>query len=174
MKYLIAAIFIVAFAACNSSHRLQKINYVIVPDEKTKVLKGVINRSVIEQDTAFAWFKENMKWGQADISAIEAFKKHSKDFTLLVFGGTWCEDTQNLLPVLFRLADKSGYAAKNISLIAVDRKKQDLHDFVKQYHIVNVPVFIVLHKRKEIGRITEYGKYNAIDKELGEIVNTIK
>ena len=173
MKQVFTAIIIVALASCSSYHKTQKTDFAVVPDTRAKVLKGIINRSVLESDTSFKWFKENMKWGQANDSAVIAFKQHAKDFKLIIFGGTWCEDTQNLWPVLYRLVDKSGYPEKNITLLAVDRKKQTINNLSQQYHITNVPTFIVLHNGKEIGRVVEYGKYNAIDKELGEIVNNI-
>jgi len=175
MRNIFSVTFILVLLSCTSLHRTtSKIKYRIVPDEKTKVLKGVINRSIIESDTAFAWFKENMKWGQADSSAITSFQKNKDKFTLLVFGGTWCHDTQNLWPIFYRLIDKSGYPEKNITLIAVDRKKKTLYKLSKKYRITNVPTFIVLAKGKEVGRVVEYGKYSAIDKEIGEIVSTLK
>ncbi len=167
-------IFIITLGSCTTTHKTAKVNYEIVPDNKAKVLKGIINRSLIENDTSFAWFKENMKWGQADDSAIASFKEKAGKFKLVVFGGTWCPDTQNLLPVLYRLVDKSGYPEKDITLIAVDRKKETIHHLNKIYKIDRVPTFIVLKDGKEISRVVEYGKLNAIDKELGQIVNTIQ
>ncbi len=175
MKQLFPFLFIaILLTSCGASHKAASTSYIIVPDANTKVLKGVISRSLIENDTSFAWFKENMKWGQADPAAIDAFKKNAGKFKMVVFGGTWCHDTQNLLPVFYRLVDKSGYDEKNITLIAVDRSKQTLNDLHTTYHITNVPTFIVFQDGKEIGRIVEYGKYSMIDKELGEIVNSIK
>ena len=170
MNKIITCLCFVLCAACSGTHHT---SYTVIPDDRAKVLKGIINQSVLESDTSFKWFKENMKWGQADSSAIIAFRQHAHDFTMVVFGGTWCEDTQNLWPVFFRLVDVSNYPEKKITLIAVDRKKQTIRNLSQQYKITNVPTFIVLQNGKEIGRVTEYGKLNAIDKELGEIVNTI-
>ncbi len=170
MKQLTNAVLLMAVLSCTTARKTARIHYETVPDSKTKVLRGIINRAVLENDTAFAWFKENMRWGQADETAVTAFKENAGQFTMLVFGGTWCPDTQNLWPVFYRLVDKSGYPEKNITLIAVDRKKETLHHLDKIYHITNVPTFIVLKNGKETGRVVEYGKYNAIDKELGEIV----
>ena len=54
---------------------------------------------------------------------------------------------------------------------------------VHKTHIINLNYmvkflktknFIVMKDGKEIGRVVEYGKYGAIDKELGEIVKNIK
>ena len=144
--------------------------YTITVSPKEKILKGLLNRSVIESDTTFKWFKDNYKLGRADASAVEAFKKNGSSIHMIVFGGTWCEDTQNLLPQFYRLADASGYADSSITLVGVDRQKKTLDNLSDAFHITNVPTFIVMKDGKEIGRVVEYGKYGQIDKELGEIV----
>lgn len=174
MKRTFFLFFIFAFASCSSFHKLSKINYSVVPDDRAKILKGIINRSLIENDTSFAWFKENMKWGEVDAAAVAAFKQKGDQFKMIVFGGTWCEDTQNVLPKFYKLVDKSNFPEKNIVLIGVDRKKQTINDLSKKYNITNVPTIIVLRKGKEIGRVVEYGKSGSVEKELMEIVQTIK
>jgi thiol-disulfide isomerase/thioredoxin len=173
MKQLVSLLLLLTAIGCSSAHKVSKIEYSVVPDDRAKILKGVINRSLIETDSSFAWFKENMKWGEADADAVRAFKEKRNRFTMVVVGGTWCEDTQNLLPKFFRLVDKSGYAEKNILLIGVDRKKQTINDLHKIYHIESVPTFIVLKDGKEIGRVVEYGKSGNMEKELGAIVENI-
>ena len=172
-KISFAFIFIITIA-CSSSHLTNKSNYEVYSDSETKILKGIINRAILEKDTAFKWFTENMKWGQANANAVAAFSKQANKFSLIVFGGTWCHDTQNLLPIFYRLVDKSNYPQNKITLIMVDRKKQTINNLTEKYNITNVPTFIVMHDGKEAGRIIEYGKYGEIDKELGEIVNGIK
>ncbi len=174
MTKITAAFFVLAFfgSSCSSSRQQATAHpkYIVVADAKTKVLKGYINRSVLESDTAFKWFAANMKYGTADASAVEVFKNNSANFSMVIFGGTWCEDTQNLLPVFYRLVIKSGYPENKITLIAVDRAKTAPDDLHKTYHITNVPTFIVMRDGKEVGRVVEYGKEGQIDKELGEIV----
>lgn len=139
-----------------------------------KVLKGLLHRADIENDTSFAWFKQNMQLGRANAAAVEAFKNNGSKFKIVVFFGTWCEDSQNLVPVFYRLVDKSGYPEANITLIGVDRAKTTLNNLHTQYNLTNVPTFIVIKDRKEIGRVVEYGKYGEVDKELGEIAASIK
>lgn len=160
------------FAQTKSSDSLQPYTITVTP--KAKILKGLLSRSVIENDTTFKWFKDNYKLGRVDASAVEAFKKNGSSIHMIVFGGTWCEDTQNLLPQFYRLADASGYADSSITLVGVDRNKKTLDNLSDAFHITNVPTFIVMKEGKEIGRVVEYGKYGQIDKELGEIVNSQK
>src|SRR5438128_4583893 len=168
MKKIVVAVFALIFLASCASSRQAGVThpkYTVVADTETKVLKGYINRSVLESDTAFKWFAENMKYGTADAPAVEAFKKNAANFSMIVFGGTWCHDTQNLLPVFYKLVDKSGYPENKITLVAVDRAKTGPDNLHKTYNITNVPTFIVLKDDKEVGRVVEYGKEGSIDKE---------
>ncbi len=172
MKNIIRTIsFFIFFIACTATKKI-KTNYQVLDDKGNKMLKGTINRALLENDTAFAWFKESMQYGKPNDAAVTAFQQNKNKFTMLIFGGTWCEDTQNLLPKFYKLADKSGYPETRITLIAVDRQKTALNNLHTTYNIVNVPTFIVLKDGKEVGRVVEYGKGDMV-KELGEIVRKL-
>src|SRR4051812_28776385 len=114
MSYKVTIILFIflAFYKPGSCQTALLHNYETSIDSKTgsKVLKGLITRADIESDTTFKWFKENMKFGQANAEAVSAFQKNGSKFQMIVFAGTWCDDSQNLLPVFYRLVDKSGYA----------------------------------------------------------------
>lgn len=172
MKKIMAAAFVLCIFSSQSASAQGGLQpkYTIVPDSADKILKGYISRSTIESDTAFKWFAENMKYGIANAKAVESFKKNAASFSVIVFGGTWCHDTQNLLPVFYRLVDKSGFPENQITLIGVDRAKTAPEDLHKTYNITNVPTFIIMKDGKEAGRVVEYGTEGEIDKELGEIV----
>lgn len=164
---LIACTFI---TSCTSSKLSAGKDYITVPDDHAKIISGKINRSILETDTAFAWFNENMKWGEADATAIAAIQKNASKFSLVVVIGTWCHDSNNLLPKLYRLLDKSGYPDSKVLLIAVDRNKKAYKNLQEKYSITNTPTFIVMQNGKEVGRVTEYGKTGYMEKELGEII----
>jgi thiol-disulfide isomerase/thioredoxin len=157
-------------SSCVSSKLTAGKDYISIPDDRTKILSGKIDRTILESDTAFAWFKENMKWGEADAAAVEAIKKNSSKFSLVVVMGTWCHDSNNLIPKLYRLLDKSGYPESKVLLIAVDRNKKAYKNIQSKYTISNTPTFIVIQNGKEVARVTEYGKSGYMEKELGEII----
>jgi len=175
-KNITTTFSILSFLLVTNFTQAQIHNYEISkdPENGEKVLKGLLSRADIENDTAFKWFGNNMKLGQVNADAVAAFKKHANDIQLIVFGGTWCEDTQNLLPVFYKLIDKSGFPDSSITLIGVDRPKTTLYNLHKAFNATKAPTFIVMKDGKEIGRVEEYGKYGQIDKELGEIVSSIK
>lgn len=171
MKQLIYLLsFSLLWMSCKSVQKTTLLPYQQLADETDKVLIGELNRPLIENDSAFIWLKENMKWGFADAAAVKAFKEKANLFEIVVVCGTWCGDTKNLLPSFYRLIDKSGFPDQKIKLLGVDRSKTMPVDIVKKYNITEVPTFIIYSKGKEVGRVIEYGKDGILDKELGEIV----
>lgn len=169
--FTVTALFITVLTACTSSQKSMKVNYETLQYKNRKMLKGVINRSILEKDTAFAWFTENRKFGVPAVEAVKNFSLVKNKISIVVFGGTWCEDTQNLLPRFYQLVDASGFPEKKVTLIAVDRQKKTINHLDSIYKITNVPTFIVIHEGKEIGRVVEYGSKGDITKELGEMVS---
>lgn len=168
MKYVFIAVVISVITACSATKSTQP-KYTTTMNGEEKILTGYINSTVLNSDTSFKWFKEN-RISHPDAAAVEAFKNKQQLFEIIVFGGTWCHDTQNLLPVFYSLVEKSGYPESKITLVGVDRSKKTINNLHTKYDIKNVPTFIVMKDGKEVGRVVEYGKYGAIDKELGEIV----
>lgn len=177
MKKCIAIIFVITSVTCkaqtvtaakvDSATAYQTI-YNNAKHETT--LRGLIKRNLIESDTTFSWFKKNYALGKPDDSTVAAFRAHANAFKMIIFGGTWCEDTQNILPQFFRMADAAGYADSNIKLIGVDRSKVAIDNLTSAFHITNVPTFIVMKNGKEVGRVTEYGESGEPVKELGKII----
>lgn len=171
MKYiLLCGVTLCCLIACSGPRRSGNTAYVMVSDTETKVLKGVLSRSILESDTAFRWFKENMQYGSADAYAVEQFRKQANKFSVLIFCGTWCHDSQNLLPKFYRLLDKSGFPEQKVQLVGVDRKKTTLNNLHIKWKLSSVPTFIILAKGKEVGRVLEYGNTGNMERELAEIV----
>lgn len=133
------------------------------------MLTGFISRSQLEEDTAFGWMRTGYKAYIPSATTLEEARQQ-KDAHILVFGGTWCEDTQFILPRFFRLSDSCGISENQVSLIAVDRSKQAVGGLSSAFNITHVPTIIVMHGGVEIGRVVEYGKTGNWDKELSELL----
>ena len=165
---------IVSMFSCSSKSIPQQPKYTVVADTETVVMKGVLTRNILEKEKAFTWMTENRKYGSADAGAVKTFSQQKDLFTVLVFGGTWCHDTQNILPVFYRLIDKSGFPDNRITLVGVDRQKTAPHNWHTNWNITMVPTFIILQNGKEMGRVVEYGKTGNVEKELADIVTKLQ
>lgn len=150
-----------------------QIPYEVNPDPnhpEKKILKGIINKNLVKNDTAYKWYADNQKSYTNPDSAVVGTLQRNNTVKYIVFGGTWCSDTQFILPKFFMLQEKAGIADDRITFFGVDRSKQTLGNIASALNITNVPTIIVMKNGKEVGRVVEYGKTGKWDKELAEIV----
>lgn len=171
MKKIIAAVILTLGLATISFAQNQYEVLVERPNEKS--LKGIISQEVLLNDTTFKWYAENLKGYTPNASAVAGLKKHADSIQLLVFMGTWCEDSHNIIPKFYSLLETSGFSKDKVTLIGVDRAKKTLSHLTEALNIINVPTIMVMKNGKEIGRVVEYGKYGLFDMEMGEILKKL-
>lgn len=135
-----------------------------------KVVKGFLSKQELLTDTAFAWFPAGQKVFTPDAATVKQFASGKDAVNLIVFGGTWCEDTHMALPKFLATTDAAGFTPNHVTLIGVDRSKKTLYNLSEAFGITNVPTFIVMKDGKEIGRVVEFGKSGYPEKEVAEIV----
>lgn len=168
-KFLFTAILLAfTFAAFSQSQ------YEVSKDPKhpeVKVLRGIINKDIVRNDTSFKWYAESQKiYNPSDTSVVGPLQRN-KNVSYILFGGTWCEDTQFILPKFFKLQEKAGIPDNKITFFGVNREKQTLGNLASAMNITNVPTIIVMKNGKEVGRVVEYGTIGRWDKELADIVS---
>src|SRR5665811_1978911 len=123
-KFLVTGILVILSIATFS-----QTQYEVNPDPKhpeTKILKGIINKDLIKNDTAFKWYANNQKIYNNPDTAIVGALHRDNIVKYVVFVGTWCEDTQFILPKFFKLQEKAGIADDRITIFGVDRQKQTI------------------------------------------------
>lgn len=135
-----------------------------------KILKGIINKSIIQNDTAFNWYQPSETIYYPDSSVVSVFKHANDSIQFVIFGGTWCEDTQFILPKFFKLLEMANINDDRVTLFGVDRNKKTLGHIAEAFHIINVPTIIIMKNGEELGRVVEYGKTGKWDHELAMIV----
>ena len=106
-----------------------------------------------EQLMEYAWFKEKCHDYKADPAVkTELESLLLKDDTeIIIYGGTWCSDTQYLLPQLYAVFSQE--VRKKVRLIMLGRDKQGMD--ADKWKVTAVPVVIILRGGIELGRITE-------------------
>jgi thiol-disulfide isomerase/thioredoxin len=136
-----------------------------------KIVRGLVNKYQIQNDTAFKWYGPNQGGYKADTATLNAFERAKGKYQFVIFGGTWCEDTQFILPKFFKLQEQTGFPDEGITMFGVNRAKTSLGNIAQAFKITNVPTFIVMKDGKEIGRVVEYGKTGKWDKEIAALLN---
>jgi len=171
MKNSVTILLAVLFSL-NGSAQAQ---YEVGPDEKhpeQHMFRGIINKYVVQNDTAFTkWYTGSQGYYSPDTATLNAFERAKGKVQFVVFGGTWCEDTQFILPKFFKIQEKSGIPDDAVTFFGVNRNKKTLGNISEAFNVTLVPTIIVMKNGKEIGRVVEYGKTGKWDKELVDILN---
>ncbi len=161
---------VIVFAFLSSVAFGQNQYQVLVERPNEKTYKGIISQEVLLADTSFKWYAENLKGYNPNKAGIEGLRLHKDSVQLLVFMGTWCEDSHVIIPKFYSLLEAASFSKDKVTLIGVDRNKVTLSHLAEALNVKSVPTIIVLKNGKELGRVVEYGKYGLFDMEMGEIL----
>lgn len=137
-------------------------DHTTLKDEKNGqvVYKGIFSFRDMEEEPTFSWLPHGMDEYKADATATDYLQKTISGYKLLIFLGTWCEDSQNMIPKLFKILNDINIAWEDLEMVGMDRAKTTTtttgQQLAKQYNITLLPTIVVLnYKDEEIGRITE-------------------
>ena len=78
------------------------------------------------------------------------------DLEVKILFGTWCHDSEREVPRMLKLLAASGVKAENISLIALDIRKEEPEGRAKALGVKYTPTFIFFSDGNEQARIIEH------------------
>lgn len=170
--------FLATFLFCGmlSVNAFSQAQYEILKDEKhpeQHILRGIINKYLVQNDTVYNWYNSSAGFYKPDTATLSAFERTKSKVQFVIFGGTWCEDTQFIIPKFFKLQEMSGLADNTITFFGVNRAKKSLASIADAFNVINVPTIIVMKEGREAGRVVEYGTTGKWDKELADILNKL-
>ena len=111
MKHLFLVAIIIGLGILTKA----QTEYEVSSDGTNKILKGLVSRDLLENDTAFKWFHQNQAGYTPNAETVSVLKAKGPQVQFIVFGGTWCEDTQNLLPKFYSLLDAASIPSDQVS-----------------------------------------------------------
>lgn len=130
-------------------------------DEKTGhlVYKGLFTFHNMATEPTFAWLDSGINAYKPDTVTLPYLRSAIRNYQILLFIGTWCEDSQNLLPKFYKLLSSLDIKYENIVLIGMDRAKTTTTagaDLVNRYKVSLLPTILFTDSTgQEVGRITE-------------------
>ena len=133
----------------------------------------IITGEFTDSVTHSAWFNDwqNLQGETfiAEVSLKELRSKNLKDISVVVFLGTWCEDSQVHIPALL---DCFKGTEVPIKIIGVNREKECPFKpkECKNWDIEFVPTIKILKSNVEIGRIVE-SPSKSLEEDLIEIID---
>ncbi|WP_299886562.1 thioredoxin family protein [uncultured Lacinutrix sp.] len=116
---------------------------------------GQINLLDLKDEKHTEWFNKNYNTYRLKHNYLEELKKIPKDYTVSIYLGSWCNDSQRQVPRFLKILDSINYNINNLKLFGLDKKKTSPNK-VELGKIINyVPTIIIYKKGKEINRIVE-------------------
>jgi thiol-disulfide isomerase/thioredoxin len=134
-----------------------------------EVLTGIVEVDLIEKGDGYAWFKTGYDNYSPNNPAVVALDTMPPNFSFVVFCGSWCDDTHQLLPAFYKAIDMAGFPRNKVTLYFVDREKKSPAGDEKRYDVEYIPTFIVMKNGKEKGRVVETVE-KSIEQDLLEIL----
>jgi thiol-disulfide isomerase/thioredoxin len=166
MKYFFTLALIAFFSTMALA---QESPFILSTDPKhpdQQMMVGAVSFTDIIDSKTSPWFKKGYDSYTADSNRIKDLTKVAGKYRFVVFVGTWCEDTQYLLPKFAKVMNACRVSDKQIEMYAVDRNKQALNVETILYKIEKVPTIIVTNGAREIGRVVESLTQSNIETEL--------
>jgi hypothetical protein len=120
--------------------------------------KAVLGKITWEQWKSEAgWSSYSADYYSPQETKIKAISQltNTKDASFVVFGGSWCSDTERQLPKIFKIFSLASIVPGKIQLYGVNKWKREPTGTFKRFKIEKVPTVIVMSQGKEMGRITE-------------------
>lgn len=191
MKNIIYLVVLVCIVSCKSNEKkeladtptettvedtratvMEPMENKLVPDEEDggEMLLGKIDRSGLQLEQFNQWYVENDSLHQVDSTLVSDLKLNLAPLTIKVFMGSWCEDSQKLVPALFKVLDAAQFDYTNIEMIALDHDKKTPDSLEVDYNIEYVPTLIFSENGVELNRIVEY-EIETLEKDMVKIIN---
>jgi thiol-disulfide isomerase/thioredoxin len=115
---------------------------------------GLIKRTDLQIGEFSKYFFSEYKNYSPEKEVIDLLKYKIFDCSITIVLGTWCSDSREQVPKLFRILDELDYNTEHLTIISVDKKKSAGYD-ISGLGITRVPTFIFIKDGDEKGRITE-------------------
>jgi thiol-disulfide isomerase/thioredoxin len=167
MKTLLLSCSLFLFASANA----QKM-YTVSKDSLTgqTIFKGRISLEDLKSESSFRWYAKAEKSYNPDSTAVGYLSTELPDFTIIAFMGTWCDDSQDLIPKLAKVLTRAGFPEDKLVLYGVDRAKKTNGIESEMFQISRVPTIILFKANHEAGRVVESVNKN-LESDLARIID---
>ncbi|VXB11495.1 Thiol reductase thioredoxin [Flavobacterium sp. 9AF] len=119
------------------------------------ILIGKTKKTDLLQEPFKEWFESSSADYQPNAEIISHLKKIPQKYSITIFMGTWCEDSQNQVPKFYKILEEIKFPEEKVTLITMQRDKTTPELFEKGLQITNVPTFIFYEDGNEMNRIVE-------------------
>jgi hypothetical protein len=173
-KKIITNIFtfsVLTFAVQQFNAQKVVVNREVETTNDGKMLLGLQLKEQFVEEPYSQWYTKEFNEYALDQKAVGELRKNNiTSYNLIVFIGTWCEDSHRDFPRLMKILEEVKYPDSRLTIIAVNRKKESPTGDEVKYNVSKVPTIIVEKYGKEIGRMIEMPTTGYVERDLVEIL----
>ena len=153
----------------------QQLNKEISEEGETPFLLGKIDKKGLEGENYKSWFTPNYNDYKTNSELINTISSELKNYTITLFMGTWCGDSKQEVPKLYKVLEACHFPMDQLTVIAVSRKldmyKQSPQHEEAGLNIHRVPTIIFYKYGKEVNRIVEH-PIETFEEDIQNIITT--
>ena len=147
------------------------VNREVNTEKDGKMLLGhQLKEQFLKAPYADWYVKEHDEYALDQKAISELKKERLGSYDIIVFMGTWCEDSHRDIPRLMKILEEVGFPESKLTIIAVNRKKESPTGDESLYNVQKVPTIILKRYGKEAGRIIEMPTTGYIERDMVEIL----
>ncbi len=119
--------------------------------------RGPVTFEDLEKEPTFTWLTTGRDEYKPDENKVKFIREKiaAGNYTFVVFLGTWCSDSHDLVPRFRKVLELIKFPLTKVTMYGTDREKTTKNGEEKQYRVTLVPTIILFENDKESGRITE-------------------
>jgi thiol-disulfide isomerase/thioredoxin len=147
------------------------VNTVVVDDSiGMEVVIGKADIKCIELEDVFLDAKFYFENYIPNPEIIAPLSEVDKDFSVKVYFGSWCGDSQQYVPIFMKIIKEASLTNDRIEYFGVNRQKKIPNQDIEEFKIEFVPTFIFYKSDKEIGRIVESPLNDTLEEDILNIL----
>lgn len=137
------------------------------------IYRGQCSFADLNSEQTFTWLRTGVGHYKPDEQIVRYLTDNLPQYQMVVLMGTWCEDSQEMLPQMYKLLKLTNFPSKNYTMYGLDLQKKGYKDEHTKYNVTHVPTVILLKDGKEVGRIVETVKVS-LEADLKDIIEQHK
>lgn len=167
----LVAVSVLFLATQQLSAQKVVVNREVNTEKDGKMLLGhQLKEQFLKAPYADWYVKEHDEYALDQKAISELKKERLGSYDIIVFMGTWCEDSHRDIPRLMKILEEVGFPESKLTIIAVNRKKESPTGDESLYNVQKVPTIILKRYGKEAGRIIEMPTTGYIERDMVEIL----
>jgi thiol-disulfide isomerase/thioredoxin len=152
----------------------QTLNLEITKEGQQPYLLGKIDKKGLQGENYNSWFTKNYEDYEPNEAVVSAIASELKTYSIKLFMGTWCGDSKQEVPRLYKVLEACNFPMEQLSVVAVSRQasmyKQSPEHEEAGLNIHRVPTIIFYKNFQEVNRIVEH-PIQSFEEDIKNIIN---